>query len=134
MAKRELDFVDSSPLTPKRSKTEQKEQYTEAEAEHPLTPSNNISPIKNNRFLGEIVDSTSSIRLVKFDQDMQQKLAKMKKENTPNHLSNCEVQFNLYTKSLEVVVKKYTKIEESSIDFSDVPDTSTIGSSPSCVI
>ena len=74
----------------------------------------NVSPIKNKHFVGEIVDEKTSIRVVGFDFTSQSKLDALKKTKVPIHLSNCDVQYNSYSKNLEVVVRRYTQIEASS--------------------
>ncbi len=63
-----------------------------------------VSPIKNRRFVGELVDEKSSIQLVGFDPVSQAKLEELSQQKLPILR---DVQF---TKKL---VKRYTKIDVS---------------------
>ena len=85
-----------------------------------------VSPIKNKHFVGELVDETTSIRLVGFDPDSQAKLEALSEQKVPIQLENCDVQYNKFTKKLEVIVKRYTKIEVSSRKF-EISDVDSIG-------
>ncbi len=85
-----------------------------------------VSPIKNRRFVGELVDEKSSIRLVGFDPVNQAKLEELSQQKLPILLENCDVQYNKFTKKLEVIVKRYTKIDVSSRTF-QVADVDSIG-------
>ncbi len=85
-----------------------------------------VSPIKNRRFVGELVDEKSSIQLVGFDPVSQAKLEELSQQKLPILLENCDVQYNKFTKKLEVIVKRYTKIDVSSRTF-QVADVDSIG-------
>ena len=110
MEKRQLD-VDI-PTSPPHG-TKRPKHQDDPTTSRPLTPSRvqqpathvpldgvlaNVSPLKNKRFVGEIVDSTTSIRLVGFDPTTQQQLADLSKKQQPIHLTNCDVQLNTYSK------------------------------------
>ena len=85
-----------------------------------------LSPMRNKRFTGELVDEYKAIRFVGFDKAIQAKLEALANENTPVKLTNCDIQFNTYSKSLEVVVKGYTKVETSPVKFNITdPDSIT---------
>jgi len=50
----------------------------------------------------------------------------MHKQQIPILLCNCNIQFNQYSKRLEVIVKGYTKIEVSKTDF-DIENPKEVG-------
>lgn len=124
-AKRSLEIALNEPSTPtKKNKS--------ATQSLPLTPSGiggastsvtlealatHVSPLKNKRFVGELIDQTTSIKLVGFDHHTQAKLQALSEDKMPILLSNCDVQVNKFTKQLEVVVKRYTQIEAPSRQF-----------------
>ncbi len=134
-AKRSLQTnIDDCVSSPKRVKSDT--------SNTPLTPSVvcepassvsvdgllvNVSPIKNRRFVAEIVDEKASISLVGFDPANQAKLAELSKNKSAIALTNCDVQYNRYSKRLEIVVKRHTLIQPSSREFK-VTDTDNIGS------
>ena len=74
-------------------------------------------------FVGELVDEKSSIRLVGFDSVSQAKLEELSQKKLPILLENCDVQYNKFTKKLEVIVKQ---IDVSSRTFR-VADVDGIG-------
>ena len=76
-----------------------------------------LSPMRNKRFTGELVDEDKAIRFVGFDKANQSKLEALANQNMPVKLTNCDIQFNTYSKSLEVVIKGYTKVETSPVKF-----------------
>lgn len=85
-----------------------------------------LSPMQNKRFTGELVDEEKAIRFVGFDKANQSKLEALTNQNMPVKLTNCDIQFNTYSKSLEVVVKGYTKVETSPVKFNiEDPDSIT---------
>ena len=59
------------------------------------------------------MDALLWLRQVRFDQHNQSKLEALTKQNMPVKLSNCDIQYNLYSKRLEVAVRGYTKIDAS---------------------
>ena len=87
----------------------------------------NVSPLKNKRYVGELVGQSNAISLVGFDQSTQNKIQAMHKQNVPVFFRNCDIQLNRYTTKLEVVIKSYTKIEPSKTVF-DIDDLQAIGS------
>ncbi len=130
---------------PKRAKAEpvknvpiEEEVSTTSKRAVPLTPSAieepsthvsleallaQVSPIKNRCFVGELVDKKSSIG---FDPVSQAKLEELSQQKLPILLENCDFQYNKFTKKLEVIVKRYTKIDVSSRTFK-VADVDSIG-------
>jgi len=76
-----------------------------------------VSPLKNKRYVRELLDKTNAISFVGVDQHTQTKIRAMHKQQVPILLRNCDVQFNQYSKKLEVIVKDYTKIEVSKTTF-----------------
>ena len=86
----------------------------------------NVSPLKNKRYVGELVDKTNAISFVGFDQHIQTKIQAMHKQKVPILLRNCDIQFNQYSKKLEVIVKGYTKIEVSKTAF-DIDNPEEVG-------
>ena len=88
----------------------------------------NVSPIKNKRFVGELVDESESIPLVGFDHvKHQQLLAVAKSPSKMLKLNKCDLQLNKFSKKPEIMVKRHTIVSESSREL-NVPDTDTIGS------
>ena len=61
-----------------------------------------------------------------FDQHTQTKIQAMHKQKVPILLRNCDIQFNQYSKKLEVIVKGYTKIEVSQTAF-DIVNPDEVG-------
>lgn len=114
-----LKANDSEPLSPSK-------------VTHPATKVDmcallsSLSPMKKKHFVGELVDEHKSIRLVGFDPAQKMKLDAFNLKKTPVLLKNCDIQLNQYSKSLEVVIKGYTQIAESTTKF-DINDPSTIG-------
>ena len=60
-----------------------------------------LSPMRNKCFTDELMDERKAIKFVGFDKANQSTL----------ELTNCDIQFNTSSKTLEVVVKGYTKVE-----------------------
>ncbi len=85
-----------------------------------------LSPMKKKHFLGELIDEHKSIGLVGFDPAQKKQLDALNLKQAPVLLKNCDIQSNKYSKSLEVVIKGYTQIVESTTKF-DIDDPSTIG-------
>ncbi len=76
-----------------------------------------VSPMKNKRFVGELIDEKASISMVGFDPSNQVKLEKLCKQKVPILISKCDVRYNNYSNTLEVVVKSYSTIETSQKHF-----------------
>lgn len=85
-----------------------------------------LSPMRKNHFSGELVDEKKSIRFVGFDRAKKQQLDALNEKKLPVLLKNCDVQLSDYTKSLEVIVKGYTKISQSQKVF-NIDDPASIG-------
>lgn len=85
-----------------------------------------ISPMKNRRFLGEIVDKSTTMDLIGFDEFNRSRLAKMKDQHSSIIITNCDIQLNSFTNRLEIVVKSYSKINPSQRDFT-INDITTVG-------
>ena len=75
-----------------------------------------------------MTDGEGIIRLVGFDKHKRQELQSFCEHNTPVTLHDCHVQQNKFKNTLEIILKKHTKIEASQLKF-DVPDLKTAGSS-----
>lgn len=88
-----------------------------------------ISPTKpkSTFFDGELTDGDTVMRLVGFDKEVKNVLEGFFKKNVPVTLNNCQIQENKFTKKLEILVKTYTIVEASSVNFKEI-DVSTIGS------
>lgn len=84
-----------------------------------------LSPMQKKRFTGELVDEHTSIRCVGFDAAKQIQLSTFNNKK-PVLLQNCNIQLNSYSKSLEVMIKGYTRITESPRKF-DVDNPAEIG-------
>ena len=80
-------------------------------------------------FIGELVDEEKSIRFVGFDPAQCMRLDAFINNKQPVLLKNCNTQLNSYSNTLEVVVKGYTKISESSRNF-NIDDPTKIGTTP----
>ena len=137
MAKRSLNFREA--LTDMATASPTKQPKTT-----PLSPGNitapnqhatvsavvaSLSPIKPNKYFdGELTDGECVIRLVGFDKSKQRQLQMFCDSKMPVTLRDCQVQLNKFKSTLEVVLKKHTKIEPSQLKF-DVSDMKTVGSS-----
>ena len=87
-----------------------------------------LSPLKPSRYFdGELTDGNAVIRLVGFDKAQQQHLLSYCEKEVPITLTNCQVQYNRSKSKLEVVLKPFTKIQRSPMQF-DIPDIKTVGS------
>ena len=87
-----------------------------------------LSPIKPSRYFdAELTDGESLIRLVGFDKAKQRQLQPFSEDKLPVTLKDCLIQRNKYNDNLEIVIKPYTKIEESQMKF-EVHDLKTAGS------
>lgn len=70
-----------------------------------------LSYAKKKHFVGELVDEEKSIPFVGFDQ--AKKLQLESDNNVPVLLSNCDIQFNQYSKSLEVDMQQSLSHQKS---------------------
>lgn len=87
-----------------------------------------LSPVKPSRYFdAELTDGESLIRLVGFDKSKQRQLQPFSDYELPVTLKDCVIQKNKYSGNLEIVIKPYTKIEESHVNF-EVKDLKTAGS------
>ena len=126
-AKRSLD-LESSASTSDPLKTPEKK----IKIDEPLSPHTEtgaatkidfcalvtaISPMKNKLFIGELVDEQKCIRFVGFDQGQKMQLDALYAKKQPVLLKHCDIQVGKYSKSLEVVIKGYTKISKSTNEF-----------------
>lgn len=85
-----------------------------------------LSPLRKKHFVGEVVDEAKSIRFVGFDPSQRMQLDALNK--SPVLLKNCDIQVNQYSKSLEVVIKGYTRITNcKSPQTFDIADPDMIG-------
>ncbi len=76
------------------------------------------------------MDTQTAIGLVGFDHATQAKLDGFRRDNVPILLKkNCDVQVNMWTKNLEVVVKRYTEIVPSESKF-NIENIDNIGATP----
>lgn len=85
-----------------------------------------ISPMKKKHFVGELMDKQQSIRFVGFNPTQKSQLDALNDNKLPVLLTNCDIQFNQYSQSLEVVIKGYTRVTESAMKF-NISDPNTIG-------
>ena len=132
MAKLALEFTSPPSSPQKLAKPEELLSPTTI-----ASPSNNatihgmlasLSPIKPTRYFdGELTDGNAVIRVVGFDKAQQQHLLTYCEQEVPITLSNCQVQYNRSKSKLEVVLKRYTKIQRSPVQF-DIQDLKTVGS------
>ena len=136
MAKRTLDFSDVGTSVDVKAKRHTKEEVlspkkiktADAHATlHALVMS--MSPLKKKGtyFDGELTDGDEVTRIVGFDKAQQQKLEKFYTEKIPVILTNCEIKRNKFNNRLEVVLRSYSKIEKSDVNF-EIEDSKTIGS------
>lgn len=87
-----------------------------------------VSPMRDKYFEGELTDGETSIRIVGFDNDQQQKLASFYREKTPVKISNCEVKKARSSDDCEVLVRKYSAVELSPTRFDYIDDIDCVGS------
>ena len=132
MAKHALTFPDAGTsvdakqpkevLSPKKIKT------SDAHATlHALVMSTSPLKKKGTFFDGELTDGDEVTRVVGFDKAQQQKLETFCSQKIPVVLRNCEIKTNKFSNKLEVVLRSYTKIEKSDVNFK-VKYSKTIGS------
>lgn len=77
-------------------------------------------PKKSNFFDGELTDREAIVRVVGFDQQQRDALKQYKEKCLPVTLRNVQIQENKITKKMEVVLKTYSKMEQSSMKFESV--------------
>jgi hypothetical protein len=65
-------------------------------------------------------------RFVGFNPAQKNQLDALNDNKLPVLLTNCDIKFNQYSQSLEVVIKGHTKVKESTMKF-DIHDPNTIG-------
>jgi len=131
----------SMPSTPKKLRTAAEMDETgegllsPSKVSQPMSGMNleavlaSVSPIKNKRFIGELVDNKKAIGFVGFDPGNQAKLEALKSHGTPVLLKNCDVQLNSWTKKLEVVVRSHTEVVPSDSQF-NIDNIDNIGATP----
>ena len=90
-----------------------------------------VSPMKKSKsscsyFDGQLTDGTHKIRVVGFDDEQQKKLAAAYSKKEPITLSNCEIKAGRQSTGMEVMVRKFTGIDQSPHKF-DVTDVQSIG-------
>ena len=124
-----IKTVETLPLTPTQLLS-QKEQTPNITVEGLLV---NISPIKNKRFVGELVDAQHSIPIVGFDPSKQQALFTISNSATKEvKLSNCNLQLNKFTKKPEILVQRRTVVSKSDTNI-QVDNPHTVGSTSICL-
>ena len=121
-SKRKLEFTESSSKPPAKKCKEENPDLPSCIDEPAKKVSvcaivTSLSPMRNKRFTGELVDEDKAIRLVGFNVANQLKLEALANQNMPVKLTNCDIQFNTYSNQLEVMVKGYTKVEASPVKF-----------------
>ena len=82
------------------------------------------------RFDSELTDGASTMRMVGFEKGQRDVLEKMQASAVA--LRNCQTQFSSYSKKMEVIIKSFTTIEKSHLNF-DIKDLQTVGSHFICV-
>ena len=83
---------------------------------------------KESRFFeGELTDGQCIVRIVGFEKHQRQQLESYCANGIPVLLTNCQIQHNKLKNKLEVVLKSYSKVERSEVQFS-VDNVKTIGS------
>ena len=133
-----------APLSPRSSSPELQPSPKRRKTTAPLTPSQlcrsepttnitvegllvNVSPIKNRRFVGELVDATDRIPIVGFDPSKQRALfTTCKSPKKSVNLANCNLQLNKYTQKPELLVQRHTRISESTTEF-EVDNPAAVG-------
>ena len=85
----------------------------------------NISPIKNKRFVGELIDTQHSIPIVGFDPSKQQAISNSDTKEVK--LSNCDLKLNKFTKKPEILVQRRTVVSKSNTSIK-VDNPHTVGS------
>ena len=85
-----------------------------------------VSKVRNGgRFDAEVSDGCSLMRVVVFDERQQKVLEQL--VGRPAVLKNCNTQWSAYSQKMEIIVKSYTVIEKSDMEFV-IEDVNTIGS------
>ena len=135
MAKRSLDFNSADNPTPQKITRGPTTPLSPSNIQHPDQHASvqavitSLSPQKNdsNFFEGEVTDGECVMRIVGFESKQWQQLHSFCDKELPVTLTNCQIQYNKFKNKLEIVVKSYTKLEQSNAQFS-IADPKTVGS------
>ena len=83
-----------------------------------------VSPVKAKYFDGEMTDGEA---IVRFKKSQQEQLLSLYTKGVPVRIKDCQIQRNKLNNKLEIVLKSFTKEEQSDVEFF-TDDSKTIGS------